>query len=478
MRLFLLVLLLSGCGARTALEIAADAGTDAAQPPEICDGADDDGDGAIDEGIAPITCGTGACRNDVPGCRAGVVPECTPRPPSMEACNGADDDCDGRVDEGLGFGAVGEPIVVRDVADFGDDRCSTCAIPFGPDVVSTSEGMLVTWRLGFDGSAPIPNTFARLVGDDGSPLAPIRLLFDRDTTQGPRSAPGPDGAALVYCGRVRSDDVAMSSLLDPRGAARAETPRSPTGRSCGAWEPDALFTGSRWLFAWTDNSTGPLPGFEVLLDVADTSSASVSPQMLEENASSGPRMALGHGRVMLVVDARPEPARSRLAIHRFDPSGAPLGGAVYLDMPDGADDAFETPHVVPTATGWTVHAASARREGGRFVAELEEDGTPRGEVRRVDEGVRFVNGFDDVIARASGGALVATPTQVGDAWGYAVLAVGDDGATVAQWTPEITPDVGFAWGQLVEHRGRVYLAYVTLLGDNRGQVRLQELGCR
>jgi len=49
-------------------------------PPDVCNGADDDCDGSIDEGLLNA-CG-----------------ECGPVPP--EVCNGADDDCDGATDEG------------------------------------------------------------------------------------------------------------------------------------------------------------------------------------------------------------------------------------------------------------------------------------------------------------------------------------------------------------------------------------------
>jgi hypothetical protein len=57
-----------------------------------------------------------------------------------------------------------------------------------------------------------------------------------------------------------------------------------------------------------------------------------------------------------------------------------------------------------------------------------------------------------------------------------VLSLGEDGRTIAAWTPDPMEE-NLAWGALLEHRGRVFLAYVTILADNRGQVRLRELGC-
>ncbi|MBK9265760.1 MAG: hypothetical protein IPM54_38980 [Polyangiaceae bacterium] len=68
---------------------------------ETCNGADDDCDGQIDSGIAPITCGMGICQVTVSGCDDGMIPSCEPGPADpAETCNGADDNCDGQIDEG------------------------------------------------------------------------------------------------------------------------------------------------------------------------------------------------------------------------------------------------------------------------------------------------------------------------------------------------------------------------------------------
>jgi hypothetical protein len=67
---------------------------------EVCDGRDNDCNGLVDEGIASISCGVGACRVTVAGCVNGQVPACAPAAPGVEVCNGLDDDCNGLVDEG------------------------------------------------------------------------------------------------------------------------------------------------------------------------------------------------------------------------------------------------------------------------------------------------------------------------------------------------------------------------------------------
>jgi putative metal-binding protein len=74
--------------------------------PEICNGLDDDCDGPVDEGNPG---GGGACGTGQLGvCAAGTLTclgsglACVPNTTAMpEACNGLDDDCDGQTDEGV-----------------------------------------------------------------------------------------------------------------------------------------------------------------------------------------------------------------------------------------------------------------------------------------------------------------------------------------------------------------------------------------
>ncbi len=151
---------------------ADDAGSDAAGPPEACDGLDDDGDGDVDEGCtcepgatqpcflgAPALAGVGACvrgaQECVSGFEFGAWCACTGAgAPTDERCdNAADDDCDGVTDEGCaptscGSGDLPVPEVCRNGADEDcDDRidedCETGrvvgrAVPYGA-------GRIVVW---------------------------------------------------------------------------------------------------------------------------------------------------------------------------------------------------------------------------------------------------------------------------------------------------------------------------------------------
>ena len=71
---------------------------------EICDTIDNDCDGEVDEGITPISCGinVGECAFGVRYCLNGEFGPCEEQQlPQEEICDGLDNDCDGAVDEDL-----------------------------------------------------------------------------------------------------------------------------------------------------------------------------------------------------------------------------------------------------------------------------------------------------------------------------------------------------------------------------------------
>ena len=76
---------------------------------ELCDNKDNDCDGKIDEDQPKLACGKGQCYHTGPSCIGGVTYECDPfSGASKEVCDGQDNDCNGATDENLGTISCGK----------------------------------------------------------------------------------------------------------------------------------------------------------------------------------------------------------------------------------------------------------------------------------------------------------------------------------------------------------------------------------
>ncbi|MCZ7681702.1 MAG: putative metal-binding motif-containing protein [Sandaracinaceae bacterium] len=95
----------SSCGSTGTQTCTSSCGWGTCTPPtEVCNGVDDDCDGMIDDGF---TCVPGATRSCTASCGTAGIETCTAScgwgtcAPPAETCNGADDDCDGLTDDGF-----------------------------------------------------------------------------------------------------------------------------------------------------------------------------------------------------------------------------------------------------------------------------------------------------------------------------------------------------------------------------------------
>ena len=132
------------CGGERACTVAGLTECDAPEAAaELCNGADDDCDGEVDEGIGPGPCETtselGICAG-TRECQGGAWSACSAPVPTVELCNGLDEDCDGVADEGFpDLDGDGEADCVDEDGD-GDgvpddeDNCAGVANPGQSDI--------------------------------------------------------------------------------------------------------------------------------------------------------------------------------------------------------------------------------------------------------------------------------------------------------------------------------------------------------
>ncbi len=105
-------------------------GTQNQSSPETCDSLDNDCDGAVDDNLGQTSCGLGQCQATTASCIGGIPQSCTPGNPSAETCDGLDNDCNGAVDNGFSVGAACDGVGqcgagLRECNGAGGARCST-----------------------------------------------------------------------------------------------------------------------------------------------------------------------------------------------------------------------------------------------------------------------------------------------------------------------------------------------------------------
>jgi putative metal-binding protein len=113
---------------------------------DVCNGIDDNCDGAIDEGLGESTCGIGGCKVTIANCVDGKTTSCMPSDPIPESCSNmkSDDDCNGIIDDVASLGqecpvAIGTCIVPGSQRCVGDAQSPIC-VPTNPRYAEDADG--------------------------------------------------------------------------------------------------------------------------------------------------------------------------------------------------------------------------------------------------------------------------------------------------------------------------------------------------
>ena len=376
---------------------------------------------------------------------------------------------------------ISAPHVVRPAEAGGSDRCETCRYALYPRAVSTGSGILAVWLLGFDGQRPEPNAYGRLLDVDANPIEEVDLLFERDWIGKGASLINQNGElVLTFCGRYPGTDRLTSTFFDSYGQVILERPLEPADQTrCGYWGAQSVWSGAKLVSTWIYQGIAPdgSPINDVLLSVQDANGNSLAWKRIRPDGLTPPHLAIGHGHVLLVVlTSSAVPGQNRLAVHRFDLDGIELGEPLLLDPltyeVDGriVTGSFDTPFLVPTSNGWMLLASS--RASGRYIAQLNPDGTIYSGPTILDIGLDFPNGFEDVLGYRNS-AVVLGHLSTGDP---AFLFLEPDGTRRDMLIVEEEAGAG----DLFEHQERLF--WITTSGPITrdpitNQVLLRELKC-
>ncbi len=159
--------------------------------PETCNGLDDDCDGAADEGVTRScyggpagTEGVGLCRAGTETCAGGTFGACVGAVlPAAEVCDGADQDCDGAVDEASGGGPLTQSCYTGAAGTAGVGTCvqGTQTCRFGAFDVCTGQ---VTPRTDLCGDGLDTDCDGLSDAGEGCLTASGELRVDTGTTAG------------------------------------------------------------------------------------------------------------------------------------------------------------------------------------------------------------------------------------------------------------------------------------------------------
>lgn len=435
--LLLASVVIAGCGAKSALEIAAP--EDASLPSDAP---------RVD---APIDAG----RPDTPICV-----------PSDERCNGGDDDCDGRIDEALGFGPLGEPIVLRSTElDTGD--CTSCRWAWEPVLApNDAGGYRALFRISIYGGREQPNVITRLLDRRGEPLGPLVRNPDLVilSSHRLRTSRGP-GDPTVVSAQIRRGIGALETsgwlLVDRAGAIDAV-------RYTERVSPPIAVIGDRVISIDTD-SRRAVQIHTASLDGGDTTSTEIAFDEVLTVFSGFNETEVG-----LVVLTYVDEIHA-LHFVSVDARGETVAGPIDLDYP------YQSyPRVVGTTEGF-LFVLPGRRDGEASIATMGHDGTPRLPLRPVPElhGPISDSGLSDAFAHhPSAPELVLVTTNPYEPGDMHVVRIDEHAEVLAEWSGPapggyvVYPEIVFT------DDGRLLIAWHDVEADSTpNRVYVREFGC-
>jgi hypothetical protein len=347
------------------------------------------------------------------------------------------------------------------------------------DLEPTSDGLLAF----FDMSTPenldaYPNAWAARLDEHGTPIADPFPMFERGVSNGPRVHAFGDDFMVTFAGlwgyENRAGAVAINSLGEPLAA---EQLRQPDDRHCciSGHSPEGAWTGHRHLFTWRDNSSGPLPGFELLLEGFTSDGNSLGWTQIQDDGDfhPEPRFVVTNEAAFMISAA----GQDGVMLHRFDAAGTWLQDqAVTLEL----------------LSDFSVGDAALAVNADGFVIWLEENDLPARVLRwHLDPEGQLLAGpievpppgpdsYDsnfELATRPGGFALAAQRDHTGvDSIVVIMLDATGEPTDSVEIEPELEPEMSLRRPRVAQRGDSTFVLYEAV-DDATHDLLIAEIGC-
>ena len=394
---------------------------------EVCDGIDNNCNGFVDDGIAPVatSCGLGACA--ATGqliCSGGsLVDTCTPGTPTEEICDGVDNDCNDIIDENNVCG----------LTEFQVNTYATGYQGSASVAMDTSGNFVIAWQSdNQDGSYRV---FAQRYDSDGTPVGSefqVDTYDDLWSQESPSVAMDANGNFVItwmnyevdangydiFAQRYDSDGTPVGSdfLVFTHPSVSSEYPSvamDASGNFVIAWQIDNQ-DGSYRVFAQRYDSDGTPVGSEFQVDTYDDLWSQESPSVaMDANGNF----------VITWMNYEVDANGYDIFAQRYDSDGTPVGSDFLVFTHPSVSS--EYPSVAMDASGNFVIAWQIDNQDGSyrvFAQRYYSDGTPDGSEFQVNTHTEGYQGSASVATDANGNLVIAWESDGQDGSSYGIFA--------------------------------------------------------